>query len=70
MIELLLEMRKRYPNDQEFGRKMSQLLNEKDFLELENTLVTDTTTGMGYYIFPEGNKHNHLINGLRKKYLK
>ena len=41
MIELLLELKMKYQNDQEFGRKVRQVLSDEKCLELSKTNITE-----------------------------
>jgi len=67
MIELLLELKNKYPNDQEFGKVVRKILSDNDFLELEDVKITDIIPVSdnlkdGYY-----NKYNFLVQKLKDK---
>lgn len=76
MKELLLEIKKKYPNDQVFGKIMRTILADQDFHDLCETKIDEMTdnqfllTGLikdprrCYY-----NKHNILVKKLKDKYL-
>jgi hypothetical protein len=77
MKDFLLELKKEYPNDQDFGKIMRTILSDQDFLDLCETKIDEITdnpflsTGLmkdprkGCYY----NKHNILTKKLKDKYL-
>ena len=68
MINLLLELKIKYPNDQEFGRKVRQILDDEKIFEIQNTLNTkviiEPEVNCSYY----RNKRNDLLHELKEKY--
>jgi len=60
MREFLLELKNKYPNDQDFGEKMRELLLDEELLYFLSEIEEDFIMNVWY---------DDKVNELKKKYL-